>query len=150
MTKRTLVLSVVAMMALFSCKKDDSAPAGAAVAPSKMDLLTRKQWIYNEIYNYYHGDSTTARLLYKRGLSVDVHRDSERDIFWKSGQRDALFDNDSSRENGTWFFSADSSHYTYVTSAGVPAHATILVLDSTHFTYWDLDNNVLGEMTAKY
>lgn len=147
MNKRTLILSVAAMMALVGCTKDDSAPP--AVAASKMDLLTSKQWVYNEICNYYHGDSSAAKLLYKRGFSEDAHRDSERDIFWKDGHRDALFDNDSTRENGTWYFSADSSHYTYVTSAGVPAHATIILLDSTHFTYWDLDNNVLGKMTLK-
>lgn len=147
MRKRTTFLFIVAAMAFFSCKKDDSTIPN--MAPSKMDLLTRKQWIYNEILGNYQGDSASAKVLYKRGVSQDPHHDSERDIFWKDGHQDLLFDNDSSRMNATWYFSADSTHYTYVSNTGVSSYASILVLDSTHLTYWDHDHNVLGIMTAK-
>jgi hypothetical protein len=149
MTKQALIPCVIALAALFSCTKDDNTPpTHAAVPPSKMELLTSKQWIYTEIYNYYYGDSASATVLYRRGVTADTHRDSERDLFWKDGQVDMLFDNDNTWQTGRWYFTADSNHYVY-TSGGNVEHATILQLDSAHFAYWDTDHNVWGKMIPK-
>lgn len=146
--RKLVPLSLFAILVYMGCKKDDTPTTPAPAKPSKLSLLTQKQWIYDELYLNYNGVSGT--LLYKRGVTVDPVHDGEIDIFWPDGTAHQIFSNTSTVTFWTWkFLDKDSTRFSTTTSSSTNP-SIIQVLDSLHFQYYDTLHHILGKMTWLY
>lgn len=145
MIKSIAALLIVMIFCFISCTKDNTPPT--STPPSKMDLLTRKQWIYDELYSYYNG--STGKLVYKRGVTNDPARDAERDIYWADSTADQISDYNNSHYLWSWHFVGTDSTRFVSSYNGTSNPCVIQVLDETHFQYYDTAHSIMGKMILK-
>jgi hypothetical protein len=148
---KTLLLILSLSLIGSSCKKESQPKTETTtpVVPSKMDLLTHRQWIYSEIYI-----NTTAHkqgtLVYKRGANNNVqNRDNTRAFFWRDGTFDEVDGVGTDHTKMNWNFSnSDSTQYNTSWGSG-STDATIIKLDANNFEWYNPTQHMSGVMTSK-
>jgi len=143
---KKLLFIITLSILLQSCKKDEENLT--PVAPSKMELLTHKQWIYTELY-YNATAPRQGTLVYRRGAPNNIeNRDNTRAFFWRDGVFDEVQGLNSPHTRMTWFFSSDSTKYNISWGSG-NTNVNIIQLDQNTFEWFNPTQQMSAVMTSR-
>ena len=141
-------IALIALLFLFgSCKKD--VVDNEVTAPSKLSLLTNKQWLYSEIY-YNATAHKQGTLAYKRGSTNNSeNRDHTRAFFWRDGTFDEVGGLGGAHSKLSWSFSnSDSTQYS-IGSGSSSTNVNIIKLDANTFEWYNPVQRMSAVMYSK-
>ena len=149
---KTTFYLITFCLLLSNCKKSSDAqdPTPTTIAaPSKLAMLTNKQWLYSEIY-YNATAPRVGTLAYKRGAANNTeNRDNTRAFFWRNGTFDEVAGPNSSYSTLTWRFSnTDSTQYTIGTGTSLTT-VNIIKLDENTFEWYTPSSKISAVMFSR-
>ena len=143
---KQLLLIAALSVGLIACSKDDD--TAPTPAPTKLELLTGKQWQYTELYINATAHKT-GTLAYKRGNAGNAqNQDNTRTFFWQDGVFDEVDGVSSTHTKMQWAFSnADNTKYKMIWPTG-NTEVEIILLTDTKFEWFNPTQKMSAVMTA--
>jgi hypothetical protein len=143
---KILALLISVSVSLSKCQKGSDSKLST---PSKMEMLTDKQWVYTEIYT-----NATAHkqgtLVYKRSARNNLeNRDNTRAFFWRDGTFDEVGGTIVDHTKMNWAFSnSDSTEYQMIWNTG-NTNVMIIKLDANNFEWYNPTQKMSGVMISR-